>query len=205
MTRSVVYVVQTGTANSASVLAGLRRAGSRPLLTNDPDRVRVADRVVLPGVGTLAAAMHRLQTTGLAPALAERVRSCKPTLAVCLGLQLLAEGSEESPGTRALSVIPGVAKRFPDSVRVPQLGWNRIEPARGCKLLTPGYAYFANSYRLSNPPLDWSVAYADHGGTFVAGLEKGGLLACQFHPELSGVFGQNLIQKWLETTRPGGC
>ena len=135
MTRDVL-VVRTGTANLASMLAGLRRVGASPELTEDPGAVRSAERVVLPGVGAFAAAMQQLDAAGLASALAERARAGRATLAVCLGLQLLGDASEESPGARGLGVLSGTARRFPESVRVPQMGWNRVEPDAGCRFLT---------------------------------------------------------------------
>lgn len=116
---------------------------------------------------------------------------------MCVGLQVLFEESEESPGSEGLGVLPGKVGRFPDTVRVPQFGWNRIEPEPGCRYLEPGYAYFANSYRALAAP-GCKVARAEHGDRFVAAVERGPLLACQFHPELSGAFGHRLIARWLE-------
>ena len=83
-------------------------------------------------------------------------------------------------------------------MRAPQFGWNRICPDDGCRLLAEGYAYFANSYRIATPPAGWSVARADHGGSFVAAMERERVLACQFHPELSSAFGVELMRRWLE-------
>ncbi len=191
-----VAVVPTRTANLASVRAGLRRAGGEPVEVEDPDAVRRAERLVLPGVGALAAAMTRLGEAGLAEPLAERVREGRPTLAICLGLQILLEGSEESPGVPGLGVVGGVATRFTGDVRVPQLGWNRVEP-EGCAVLRPGYAYFAHSYRLTAPPSGWSCAWTEHGGRYVSAIERGPVLACQFHPELSGAWGTELLGRWL--------
>lgn len=201
-----VVVVPTGTANLASVLVGLRRAGARPRVSCDPREVAEAGRVVLPGVGTLAAAADQIGRSGLEQPLAERVRLGRPLLAICLGLQLLCEHSDESPGFAGLGVVPGRVTRFPAGVRVPQLGWNRIEPGPGCDLLEPGYVYFANSYRLERVPAGWVAATADYGGPFVAALERGPVLACQFHPELSGNFGLGLLRRWLDAgDGPGGA
>jgi imidazole glycerol phosphate synthase glutamine amidotransferase subunit len=199
LVRPEVVVVRTGTANTASVLAGLERAGARPAVDNQPARAAAADFLVLPGVGSLGAAMERLAADDLVAALAERIRAGRPTLAVCLGLQLLCEGSQESPGVAGLGVLAGQATRFPDGVTVPQMGWNRIQPGAGCALLRAGWAYFANSYRLQAAPDGWAAALAEHGGPFVAALERGPVLACQFHPELSGAWGLALLQRWLGT------
>jgi imidazole glycerol phosphate synthase glutamine amidotransferase subunit len=180
-----VAVVRTGTANLASVLAALERAGAEPRVVEDPAAVREAERLVLPGVGAFAAAIGILRASGLAEPLAERVRAGKPTIAICLGLQLLGAASEESPGASGLGVVPTVARRLAATVRVPQIGWNRVEPADGCAVIEPGFAYYAHSYAWPAPgPDGWRAAYTEHGGRFVAAVERGAVLACQFHPEL---------------------
>jgi imidazole glycerol phosphate synthase glutamine amidotransferase subunit len=140
--------------------------------------------------------MAGLRTAGLDGAIAARARRGASLLAMCVGLQVLFEGSDESPG-EGLGVLPGRVGRFPEAVRVPQFGWNRIEPEPGCRYLEAGFAYFANSYRVLAAP-GCKLARAEHGGTFVAALERGPLLACQFHPELSGAFGHDLMARWLE-------
>ena len=117
-------------------------------------------------------------------------------LAICLGLQLLAEGSEESPGVAGLGVIAGRAARLPDSVRVPHLGWNSVSAETGA-LVESGFAAYANSYALANAPDGWTVTRTQHGIEFVASLERGSLLATQFHPELSGSWGRDLLARWL--------
>jgi imidazole glycerol phosphate synthase glutamine amidotransferase subunit len=140
--------------------------------------------------------MDKLARGGLGEAIVARVQADRPLLAVCLGLQLLCEASEESPGVRGLGLVSGTVRRFAGDVAVPQLGWNRVMPVR-CALVREGHAYFANSYRLAALPDGFSGAMADHGGPFVAALERSALLACQFHPELSGAWGQALIERWL--------
>jgi glutamine amidotransferase len=192
-----VVVLPTGTANLASVLAALRRLGAAPRIAEDADAVRNAERVVLPGVGTFGAAMTGLRRAGLDAVIAMRVRAGRPTLAMCVGLQILFERSEESPGAEGIAVIPGRVARFTETVRVPQFGWNRIEPEPGCRYLQAGHAYFANSYRVTEAQ-GCKVARAEHGERFVAALERDQVLACQFHPELSGRFGHELIGRWLE-------
>jgi imidazole glycerol-phosphate synthase subunit HisH len=192
-----VVVLPTGTANLASVLAAFARLGATTRIAEGAAMVIEAERVVLPGVGTFGAALSGLREAGLADAIATRVRTGAATLAMCVGLQVLFEESDESPGIKGLSSIPGRIGRFPETVRVPQFGWNRIEPAAGCRFLAPGYAYFANSYRALEAP-GWRIATAEHGGRFIAALERDHVLACQFHPELSGAYGRALIARWLE-------
>jgi glutamine amidotransferase len=192
-----VVVVPTGTANLASVRAALVRLGARPRLAADAAMIEDASHVVLPGVGSFGATMAGLREAGLDAALAARVGAGRATLAMCVGLQVLFEASDESPNASGLAALPGRVGRFPEAVRAPQFGWNLVDPEPGCRLLEPGYAYFANSYRVQDAP-GCRVATADHGGRFVAALEQGRVLACQFHPELSGAYGQALIARWLE-------
>jgi len=199
-----VWIVQTGTANTASVVSGLRRVGAEPVVAGQeevdvaalPEAVATAERLVLPGVGAFGAARAALEEIGVVEALAERVRAGRPTLGICLGLQLLFEASEESPGVAGLGVLPGAISRFPDTVRVPQFGWNRVTP-QGEGLVRPGYAYFANSYLAVRAPEGWVASTAEHGGPFVAAVQRGAVLACQFHPELSGAWGLDLLARWL--------
>jgi imidazole glycerol phosphate synthase glutamine amidotransferase subunit len=157
-----------------------------------------APGVILPGVGAFGAAIYRVGALGLAAALRERIEAGRPTLAVCVGMQLLNRESEESPGATGLEVIDETVTRFDDRVTVPQMGWNRVEPGPGCRLVEPGWAYFANSYRIDRVPEGWVGARTDHGGEFVSALEKGDVLACQFHPELSGQWGAGLLDRWLQ-------
>lgn len=196
-----VALVRTGVANLASVLAALRRLGVTPDITTDPARVAGAQVAILPGVGAFGAGIAALSAHGLDEALRSRAAAGRPLLAVCLGLQLLAASSDETPGAAGLGLFDGHVSRFPDTVKVPQLGWNRVTPDPACALLAPGHAYFANSYRLLTPPAGWHAAYADHGGPFVAALERGPQLACQFHPELSGPWGLALLDRWLTAAR----
>jgi imidazole glycerol phosphate synthase glutamine amidotransferase subunit len=198
MTQPVV-VARTGTANTASVVAALERGGCRVEVTTDAAAFAAADRAVLPGVGAFGPVVRHLQQLQLMDAVRERFISLRPLLAICLGLQVLAEGSDESPGEAGLGVLPVTVRRFPDGVVVPQLGWNRVEAGANCRLLSSGAAYFANSYRIDTLPAGFSGAFSDHGGPFVAAVERGPVLACQFHPELSGQWGQELIERWLSS------
>jgi imidazole glycerol phosphate synthase glutamine amidotransferase subunit len=198
-----VAVVRTGTANLASVLAGLERAGAAPRLTGDAAEVREAAALVLPGVGAFGAAMAEIERAGLTEPLRARLRARLPTLAICLGLQLLCRTSDESPGVEGLGIVEVPARRFPDSARVPQIGWNLVEPEPGCALLERGHAYFANSFRLEQAPSGWLAARSEYAGPFVAAIERGPVLACQFHPELSGRWGLALIERWLRLASAG--
>lgn len=197
---SEVLIVRTGTANLASVAAAIERAGCAARLSDDPGELAAAARLVLPGVGAFGPVAARLDELGLREPLLRRIADGRPTLAVCLGLQLLATASEESPGARGLGALPATVTRFAAGLRVPHLGWNRLAAGAGCRLLEDGEAYFANSYKLDAVPEGWRGATAEHGAPFVAALERGAVLACQFHPELSGAWGQRLVERWLAAT-----
>jgi imidazole glycerol phosphate synthase glutamine amidotransferase subunit len=193
-----VYIVRTGTANLASVNAALTRAGVRPVLTHDPGDIENAKALVLPGVGSFGAAMAGIREAGLETVLRDRIIVGRPTLCICLGLQVLFESSEETPGIRGLCAVEGTIARFRSDVRIPQLGWNHVAPDAACELLTNGDAYYANSYRAMSTPQGYSAAWTTHGERFIAAIEKGSVLACQFHPELSGAWGASLIERWIE-------
>jgi len=205
--REPVAVVATGVANVASVLAAWRRLGVPAHLTRDPAEVLEAARVQLPGVGSFGAAMEALRRDGLDEAIRSRIALGRPTLAICVGLQVLAESSEESPGVRGLGGLPGVVRRFPDTVRVPQFGWNSVEVPEGDlpdgAPVESGYAYFANSFRLAEAPEGWHRALADHGGPFGAALWRKAGLATQFHPELSGPYGLRLMARFASLPADG--
>lgn len=197
--------VATGAANVASVTAAFERLGAPLEWSNDPSTVAGAGALVLPGVGTYAAAMERLAADELVEPLRERIAAGRPTLAVCLGLQLLGTSSEESPGVAGLGVFDAPVGRLRGELPVPHMGWNRITAQPGCTLLEDSTVYFANSYRLASVPGGWSGATVDYGERFVAAIERGTVLACQFHPELSGSAGASLLSRWLEKARVPSC
>lgn len=188
-----VAVVRTGSANLASVFAALERIGGSPRLVDRPDEVAAARRLVLPGVGAFAAAMATLDRQGIVAPIREYITAGRPVLAICLGFQLLAEASDEGGDVAGLGVIAGRVQRFGDDVRVPQFGWNRVVWSIP---QDAGYACFANSYRLVEAPDGWSCATADHGGRFIAAIARPRQLGCQFHPELSGAWGESLLREW---------
>ena len=201
MTAPVVTVVRTSTANLASVVTAFERLGCAARMTADPEVVARADRVVLPGVGAFAAAQSAIDSHGLQDSLRDRIVGGRPTLGICLGMQLMARGSEEAPGVAGLGVLDGVAESYgtgDSELRVPQMGWNRVTPAEGCRIVPDGFAYFANSYRLATVTPGWLPVWSEYGGRFLAAVERGAVVGCQFHPELSGAFGKALVSRWLE-------
>lgn len=191
---STITIIDTGVANTASVSAAFKRLGCGVMLTHEPSRVAEAPFVVLPGVGSFGAGMRALRMYGLDQVIVDRVGADRPLLGICLGLQLLCNASEESPGVEGLRVINAMVTRFPDTVRTPQHGWNRVDD---------GYAYFSNTYRVESIPTGWSGQTSTHGTEFVASLERGNTLVCQFHPELSGPWGAKLLRTWIENAMGG--
>lgn len=200
-----IRVVPTGVANMEAVAAAFRRLGRTVRQVDDATRIEEADFVVLPGVGSFERGVGALAGRGLDRAIASRVENGRPTLGICLGFQLLCEASDEAPGRRGLGVVPGRLGEFGAGVRVPQLGWNGVSAPPGATFLRTGVAYFANSYRLTDPPPGWTAATGRYGGPFVAAVERAGVLACQFHPELSGAFGLRLLDRWLALAPVAGA
>ncbi|MEM9379248.1 MAG: imidazole glycerol phosphate synthase subunit HisH [Planctomycetota bacterium] len=202
-----LVMVRTGVANVASIEAAFRRLGLSVEATDDAERVARATAVVLPGVGAFGAGVERLQVGGLGDALAARIAAERPTLAVCLGLQLLGRASDEAAGATGLGVLPATAKRLDGAPRLPHFGWNRVEPDPGSTLLAPGDAYFAHTFCFRDADADalradgWRVATTVEGEPFVCAVERGSVLACQFHPELSGAYGRDLLARWLKSAR----
>ena len=191
-----VAIIDSGVANLAAVESALVALGVAYTITGDPKVALEASHVVLPGVGRFSAGLETLRRDGLDAAVREVHERGTPLLAVCLGMQMLGEGSDESPDTPGLGIVSGRFQRLPDSVRVPHLGWNQVSAGQNSGLPS-GTAAFANSYYLPNPPSGWSASWTTHGATFVSMLARGRTLACQFHPELSGAFGMKLIRDWL--------
>jgi len=195
---SDVVIVDSGVANLASIASALRRLGATVTVTASADDVRSAPRVVLPGVGAFGAGLAALRARGLTAAVREVAGRGTPLLGVCLGMQMLCERSEETPGVAGLGIIPGGCVRLPDNVRVPHLGWNHVAAGPGTRVVATGAAAFANSYALREAPAGWNPAWSTHGARFVAALERDAIVACQFHPELSGAYGAALLARWLQ-------
>jgi len=204
-----VIIVDSGVANLASITSAFQRLGARVAVTGESAAVRDAPRIVLPGVGAFGAGVGSLRARGLDSVIAAAVMRGTPVLGVCLGMQMLCEGSDESPGVAGLGLVAGTCRRLPEHVRVPHLGWNTVTAESGGTVAS-GVAAFANSYALRTAPppappapAGWTAAWSTHGVRFVAALERARLLAVQFHPELSGAYGAALLERWLTGARAG--
>ncbi len=184
--------------NLRSVARALERAGAKPRVSRDPDEVRSADRLVLPGVGACGDAMLGLRRAGLVPALKERIRSGRPYLGICLGLHVLLERGEEGD-TDCLGLVPGTVARFPDSLplAVPHMGWNLVEPVRGHPVLAEGYFYFVHGYRGDGVPEEMTLARTEYGERFPSAIGFDACVAVQFHPEKSQRAGLELLERFL--------
>lgn len=203
-----VALIDYGSGNLRSAEKALweaaRRAGKRRdvRVTNDPDAVRRADRVVLPGVGAFAGCRAGLDAVpGLLEAMNEAVQERgRPFLGICVGMQLLADRGLEFGETRGLSWIPGEVRRLePEGdLPVPHMGWNDVAPERAHALLPEaGAMYFANSFAFHPADPDAAAATADHGGRFTAMVAKGNVAGVQFHPEKSQGAGLDLLARFL--------
>lgn len=193
-----VVVVDSGGANISSVLHALRRLGAEPEFTAEPDAIRAADHVLLPGVGAAGRAMELLRARGLVSVIRELLQ---PVLGICLGMQLLFDASEENDAG-LLGIIPGKVRRLAPGPgrRVPHMGWNSIETLRADPFSEGSngqWFYFVHSY--AAPVGDWTLARCSHGAEFSAIVRQRNFHGVQFHPERSAAAGARLLRSFLET------
>ena len=166
----MIQIINTGVANIRSLQAAFDRLGYPWKLTEDANEIETASHVVLPGVGAFAAAAESLDRLNLRQSITNRLQDpARPTLCICLGMQLLCESSEESETAQGLGILPYRIKRFEADVKVPQLGWNQVVP-QAPGPYPAGEAYFANSFRLSETPAVWGFALSEYGGDFVSSV-----------------------------------
>ena len=190
--------IQSG--NLHSVANALRAAGCDDLtVTADPDQVRAADRIVLPGVGAFGACAANLRAVdGLEDALTDAALTrARPFLGICVGMQLMADAGEEHGQHAGLGWLPGRVRRLAPAdptARIPHMGWNDVAPVPGHALLEPGEAYFLHSYAFDGADV---VATTDHAGPVTAAIGRDTLLGVQFHPEKSQRYGLDLLRRFL--------
>jgi imidazole glycerol-phosphate synthase subunit HisH len=199
----MIAVVDSGSGNLRSVKRALERAGGGPVIvTSDPDEVRRADRVVVPGQGAFKDGMAGLTGRHLDEAVREVIAAGKPYLGLCLGMQLLFDESEEHGPVRGLGILPGRVVRFADrpGLKVPHMGWNDVQ-LRSDEPLWRGipdgsFVYFVHSYHVV-PDGPVTCLESDYGGTFCAAIRHENLFACQFHPEKSQAVGLAFLQNFV--------
>lgn len=205
----MIVVVDYGMGNVRSVANALAAAGADARISNRPEDVRAAARIVLPGVGAFGDCMASLQATGLVRVLEEEVRDKgKPFLGICVGMQLLAEEGHEDGPHLGLGWLRGRVVRFTvedKGLKVPHVGWNEVMAVRPSVLLAgfreaPTF-YFVHSYHLVSDDEAVVSAVCDYGAPFAAVLERGNIFATQFHPEKSQVNGQRVLQNFLRWRR----
>jgi glutamine amidotransferase len=196
----VIAIADYGIGNLGSVTKGFRHAGAEVRLTGDPDELRRAKALVLPGDGAFAATMEEVEKRGLVPVLREAVQAGKPLLGICIGMQILFEESEEHGRHRGLGFLPGRVRRFDGDLPVPHMGWNALRPHRPHPILDGvaegSYVYFVHSY-YCDAPEDVVVASSDYGREFPAIVGRGSVLGVQFHPEKSQEVGLRMVASFV--------
>lgn len=203
----MVAIVDYGMANLRSVQKAFERCGHTATIIRTPEEVRKADRLVVPGVGAFKDASRVLRETGLADAIKEQVKSGRPFLGICLGLQLLADIGHEDGTHKGMGIIPGEVVRFtvdqpPTNLKVPHMGWNSLKWSRNVPLFRSlpvgAYVYFVHSYYIVPKDKDVIAATADYGGEFTAAIWKDNVYATQFHPEKSQQVGGIILKNFAE-------
>ncbi len=207
----MIAIIDYDAGNVKSVEKALQYLGQEAEITGDKDKILAADRVVLPGVGAFGLAMDKLRSRGLDKVIYEFVETGKPFLGICLGLQLLFDSSEESPGVEGLGLIKGRITKIPNEYtaedgtkvfqKVPQIGWNdlKINPKSRLFAGITGnpYVYFVHSYFLTADNPEEVAASTYYGTEIHAAVEKGNIFATQFHPEKSSEVGLKILQNFI--------
>lgn len=202
--RPLVAVLDYGIGNLRSAQKALERVGADARLTADSGLIADADAVVLPGVGAFGACMDALRACRLDEVAVAAANDDRPFLGVCVGMQMLFEGSEESADAVGLGVLPGRLRLLPDTVKRPQMQWNLVDVRRPSQLFAtvedPVWLYFVHSYA-ADADGEFVIATCDYGGPVAAAVERDGLWATQFHPEKSGTVGLELLRGFVDAAR----
>lgn len=195
----MIAIIDYDAGNIKSVENALVRLGEEPVVTRNPGEISGADGVILPGVGSFGDAMKRLESYGLVETIVQVAERRIPFLGICLGLQLMFECSEESPGIKGLGLLPGRILRIPDEggLKVPHMGWNSLKYPHPGRLFRgvpqDSYVYFVHSYYLRAEEESIVTAATDYGTLIHASVEKNNIFACQFHPEKSSGVGMQIL------------
>jgi len=200
---AAVVVIDYGMGNLRSVQKALESVGAKAKVTQAGDDILKADKVVLPGVGAFAVAMEKLKSLGLIEPIIKVIKSHKPFLGICLGLQLLFSESQEAKGIKGLGIFKGRVVKF-KGVKVPHIGWNQIKINRknNSKLFTgigeESNMYFCHSYFVNPEDKNIIATKTNYGGDFVSGVACGNILGVQFHPEKSQEIGLKILENFLK-------
>lgn len=196
-----VVIIDYGMGNLYSVKNALLAVGAEPVVTSDRDVIAAAERVILPGVGAFGDCMANLEKSGLIPVIRQLLDSGKPFLGICLGMQLLFEGSDEAPGVAGLGYFKGQVKYLPTSLKIPHMGWNKLELRSPSPLLAGvggEYVYFVHSFHAEPEDKSIITSVCDYGMEVTASVGRGNVQAFQFHPEKSSSVGMQLLKNFVE-------
>ena len=205
----MIAIIDYDAGNIKSVEKALLSMGETPVLTRDPEVILQADHIILPGVGSFGDAMENLNKFGLIDVIHEAINRKIPFLGICLGLQLLFESSEETPGVAGLGILKGKIVRIPEGpgLKIPHMGWNSLNVREGASLFKglekEPYVYFVHSYYLQAKDPKIVAATTEYGVTIHASVEKENVFACQFHPEKSSNTGLAILKNFLAQRREG--
>ena len=200
----MIAIIDYDAGNLKSVEKAFEYLGEQTVITRDRDTILNADRVVLPGVGSFGDAMEKLHSYGLVEVVKEAAASGRPFLGICLGLQLLFESSEESPGVAGLGICKGKILRIPDQegLKVPHMGWNSLKYDHPGRLYAgipeDSYVYFVHSYYLEADDPEIVKASTEYAVHIHASIEQGNVFACQFHPEKSSDVGLTILKNFVQ-------
>ncbi len=200
----MIAIIDYDAGNIMSVVKAFKYLGCDCVLSRDKEVLLSADKLVLPGVGCFKDAVDNLNKYDLIPVIKECVDAGKPFLGICLGMQLLFDESEESPGVKGLSLLPGRCIKIPDNkgLKVPQIGWNSLDFPRESRLMAGvpegAFVYFVHSYYVSAGNFSDVCATTEYGVTVHAAVEKNNIFGCQFHPEKSSEVGLKILKNFAE-------
>lgn len=200
----MIAIIDYDAGNLKSVEKALAAIGEKSVITRDFHEIEKADKVILPGVGSFGEAMDQLKKYELDKVIREVTAEEKPFLGICLGLQLLFEGSDESSGVEGLHLLDGRILRIPEKegIKIPHVGWNSLELHNQGRLFLnlseEPYVYFVHSYYLKAEDLSIVKATTEYSTTIHASVEKGNIFACQFHPEKSGTTGLQILTNFAK-------
>ena len=201
MSGPLVAVLDYGIGNLRSAQKALEHVGADARLTAEPSEIEAADGVVLPGVGAFARCMEALRDAKLDKLAIDAAQSGTPFMGICVGMQMLYDGSDENPEAEGLGVLSGRIRLLPDGVKRPQMQWNTLDQVRDSAMLrgldAPVWVYFVHSYAAE--PSDDVVATCDYGAPLVAAVERNRLWATQFHPEKSGRSGLAILKRFVDS------
>ena len=206
----MIALIDYDAGNMKSVEKALQLLGQETVVTRDPDEIYRADGVILPGVGSFGDAMENLRRFGLVEVIRRVTEQGTPFLGICLGLQLLFESSEESPGVEGLGLLPGKILRIPagEGRKIPHMGWNDITFPHPGRLFAGvaehSYVYFVHSYYLKAEDPSIVTAVTRYGTGIHASVAKGNVFACQFHPEKSSDVGLQILKNFAAICAEGG-